>query len=143
MTNHMEEVAKLLGVTLGEEFVVKDENSNQKLLCQIDDKGLKVFVEEYGWNNYSYIELVSLLLGEKSIIKKPFVPKYHEAYWTFDDYGDPWYITNGKNNDKTELAMNIAFGNCFRTREEAEAHQEEIREKVKKVLRGEEEENEE
>ncbi len=110
--NHMADVAKMLGVELGEEFELKDYEYNP---YKITDGGL------IDWQGDEWCNaLTGLLLGEVEIIKKPWKPKEGETYY---------YITKKGNVCETFYSdqyindlFRIRFGNCFRNREEAEAN---------------------
>lgn len=64
----------------------------------------------------------------------PFKPKKHEGYWFIDVYGSLCFTQFS--SLITFNALNRAIGNCFRTKESAEAHKEEIL----KILKGEDDE---
>nr|DAW96901.1 MAG TPA: hypothetical protein [Caudoviricetes sp.] len=64
----------------------------------------------------------------------PFKPKKHEGYWFIDVYGSLCFTQFS--SLITFNALNRAIGNCFRTKESAEAHREEIL----KILKGEDDE---
>lgn len=61
-------------------------------------------------------------------------PKKHEGYWFIDVYGSLCFTQFS--SLITFNALNRAIGNCFRTKELAEAHKEEIL----KILKGEDDE---
>lgn len=109
--NYMAEVAKILGVELGEEFKIN------VLL------GTYVFTHD-GLHEADYgadcsIVLTKLLSGEYVVRRKPWKPKDNEVYYRINDIGnvtiDTW----------DGLDLDIIFyklGNCYRTRDEAEAN---------------------
>lgn len=117
MANHMDEVARMLGVEIGEEFQIKDKRG--KILdakYMISLRGIEVVIdgdwEESGW-------LEALIVGDAEIIKKPWRPYIGEYYW---------YCVSGQ-----EIAHNcytgtilerylIKSGNCYRTETEASKH---------------------
>ena len=124
MANHMKEVAKMLGVKIGEAFV-----------C---DNGFKYMFTEKGvvspphviWGvhmNGDFEEehhvnvLMALLNGVRTIVPKPWKPAYHERYYSIGPGGvlEPgdWM------NDFLDVAL-YKLGNCYRTVEEAEANKE-------------------
>lgn len=119
--NLIPEIAKMLGVELGEEFKVKGDDA---LTYRFDSDGLKL-------THNSGIELapisanvvfVDLVNGKDEIVKLPWKPKEEEHYYTFTSTYKytKWKI--GLNCWHTE-PQNIAFlkaGWVFRTRQEAE-----------------------
>ncbi len=66
--------------------------------------------------------------------KKPFKPADGEEYWRVCVNGEIY--SQGFASDNTFDCLNRTIGNCFRTRESAEAHREEIL----KMLKGENDE---
>lgn len=119
--NLIPEIAKMLGVELGEEFKVKGDDA---LTYRFDSDGLKL-------THNSGIELVpisanvvfvDLVNGKDEIVKLPWKPKEEEHYYTFTSTYKytKWKI--GLNCWHTE-PQNLAFlkaGWVFRTRQEAE-----------------------
>lgn len=119
--NLIPEIAKMLGVELGEEFKVKGDDA---LTYRFDSDGLKL-------THNSGIELapisanvvfVDLVNGKDEIVKLPWKPKEEEHYYTFTSTYKytKWRI--GLNCWHTE-PQNLAFlkaGWVFRTRQEAE-----------------------
>ena len=128
--NYIEEVAKLLGVELGEKFRIKDvgEDCVHDELYMFTTGGLAtdagVYVSPYYLN--------SLLTKERVIIKMPFKPLKGERYWYFDTSryqatADYYYGT------LYDLAF-FKIGNCFRTKEEAETKGKIIIEQIRKEI---------
>ena len=106
--NYMEEVAKMLGVELGEEF--KCTNS-PCVYC----------ITKYGCTcngQYAADSLAMLLDGTLTIEHKPWKPKYGEIYYWVNSFGqvceEQWYI---------DLLDRIFYklGNCYRDISQAEA----------------------
>ena len=110
--NYMPEVAKMLGVKLGEPFMVGD--------CKyyFTEKGLC-------WNNVTDSDencvwtLYYLLNGAFTIKRKPWKPKDDEEYWLVNQCGD---IISLNWIDNFLCITNYKIGNCYRTKEEAEAN---------------------
>lgn len=116
MKNLMPEVAKLLGVEIGEKFMIKDKPGlfwlTQNAL--INDR-----------ENFSR-GITFLVNGEFEIIKLPWKPKKDERYWTVEEdhlLKDIW------DNDMMDYSY-FKLGNCFRTQEEAEANADRIRKEI-------------
>lgn len=123
MKNLMPEVAKLLGVEIGEEFRIK-KYDNRKFKFYKD--GLKIKWDgENDWDINS-TWLMGLVTGEDEIIKLPWKPKKDERYWTVEEdhlLKDIW------DNDMMDYSY-FKLGNCFRTKEEAEANADRIRKEI-------------
>ena len=114
--NLMAEVAKLLGVEIGEKFQIKNKPGLFWLthFALINDR-----------ENFSR-GITFLITGEFEIVKLPWKPKDGENYWTVEEYGllyDSW------DNDMMDYSY-LKLGNCFRTKEEAEANADRIRKEI-------------
>lgn len=116
--NLMKEVAALLGVEIGKEFII--ENADRKETVVLAADGLHV-VQPNNVVGPDHGKLLSKVLqGFYEIKKKPWEPKYKECYYCpcISAKGvnqTPWY------GDTTDYLLK-AFGMVYRTREEAEAH---------------------
>lgn len=119
--NLIPEIAKILGVEIGEEFKVKGDN---ELTYRFTNDGLKL-------THDSGIELaqisanvafVDLMNGKDEIVKLPWKPKNGQGYYTFGtSVGKKWMIWQQLwNNHPVDLAL-LDKGWIYRTREEAEA----------------------
>lgn len=122
--NLIPEIAKLLGVEIGEEFKIKGED---ELIYRLTNDGLKL-------THDSGIELAdvsakvafaALLNGKDEIIKLPWKPKAGEQYYSFGGrfFGDPtvWIVVDVIWQG---LAYDVAMfdkGWIYRTKEEAES----------------------
>ena len=115
MANYMSQIAKMLGVELGERFDINGFNE----FYFLDTDGLYSFNGTYCKCDEYFSKL---LAGELTIKRKPWKPKRGETYWYVEKDGDvlemEWhpcrYMSNHVNRYK--------LGNCYRTREEAEAN---------------------
>lgn len=109
--NYMAEVAKMLGVELGEEFGIYKVNGHYVLF----DDGL-VHIET---GNIVNGTLNALLLGQLTINYRRWKPKFGEEYYSIGVGGvlEPgtWL------NDFIDVAM-YKLGNCYETMKEAEAN---------------------
>lgn len=115
--NYMAEVAKMLGVEIGEEFTVPNKVATLKISAK--DGLMYKFKDEGEWQSGAS-DLQDLLIGEVEIVKLPWKPKNKEGYYYPNVYNqevfyDFWVGTT------TNYAM-YNLGMCYRTREEAEAH---------------------
>lgn len=111
--NYMQDVAKMLGVELGEEFKI----GNFPLLYKFTEQGL-FFKDNEGWN-YAYDSLDDLLIGDVEIVKLPWQPKKGEKYYTpsIDFDRAICYCWDGFPSD---FALK-EVGMVFKTEEECEA----------------------
>ena len=117
--NLIPEIAKLLGVEVGEEFKVKGDD---ELTYTLTDDGLKITfaggieISQVSTNS-AFINLVN---GTDEIIKLPWKPKKGDVYFTFTLMGDKWgthsYWWGGFPDEYALLDK----GWVFRTKEEAE-----------------------
>ena len=107
----MNEVAKLLGVRIGEDFEIDTKEGK----FVFDNKGL------YSMHTkaYSPYILFQLLTGELSIKPQPWKPTLNQTYYTVDEKGgivqDLWW------GDYLDI-MSYRLGNCYATELEAEQH---------------------
>ena len=131
--NLMPEVAKMLGVEMGERF--KIEGSKVYRITQLGLVNDENFI--------CHSKLNSLLCGDVEIIKLPFKPKEGEPYWfwrkfasdengktvwyldAYDDYFEPCY---------TIPTINYMLGNCYRTEAECLADTA-MKERIEKMER--------
>lgn len=107
--NHMNEVAALLGVELDEEFIIEDYGT-----YVLTWKGL---VRKDGI--VQGLILTFLLTGELKIRRKPWKPIKDETYYYVTEEGLTW--EEDWVDDDVDL-MRYKLGNCYRTKEEAEAN---------------------
>lgn len=105
--NQMNEVARMIGVELNEEFMVNGTKFKLTLngLTRNNDETL-----------YCYI-LTSLLTGELELRRKPWKPIKGEIYYYVTEEGLVW--SEDWVDDDIDL-MRYKLGNCYRTKEEAE-----------------------
>lgn len=75
--NYMQDVARMLGVELGEEFKIKDFEPVYKLT----DYGLCVKVDSVEWHEMSGDSFIQLIKGDYEIIKLPWQPKKGDEYY--------------------------------------------------------------
>lgn len=119
MANHMEEVARILGVELGEEFTVRVQD-NQHLDAMITEDGIRALNgPEYFKKYNASVCLHNLLNGTLSVERKHWTPSYNESYYSIGIGGtlEPgtWM------NDFIDVAL-YKLGNCYRTPQEAEVN---------------------
>lgn len=118
--NLIPEIAKLLGVEVGEEFKIKGED---ELTYRFDSYGLKL-THDSGIElaqisaNVAFVDLVN---GKDEIVKLPWKPKKGDAYYTFEVFRGKWVV---RSLWWTGAPCNYALldkGWVFRTKAEAEA----------------------
>ena len=114
---HMKEVAKMLGVEMGERFKIK--NSFFTDTYWFEWWGIAQTIKPNGSNDDL---LNSLLNGNEEIVKLPFKPQKGEKYWVWrkDFYNAKnvfvaqWIFWCGDITDR----MFYMLGNCYRTEQE-------------------------
>ena len=116
--NYMSEVTKMLGVELGEEFYVKE---LPDVKCTFYNDSLYVYPIRDALCSLPSGEHVlgRLLAGTITIKRKPWKPKTDECYYFVDENGTV------HSTDWCDIYEDITFyklGNCYRTKEEAEAN---------------------
>lgn len=120
--NLIPEIAKLLGVELGEEFKVKGEDETTYIFT---DDGLKLIYDGgIGMVEISSdVAFAALVNGKDEIVKLPWKPKKGEKYWGFwySSVNDAWLVLLYTwANNPADFALYKA-GWVYRTRAEAEA----------------------
>lgn len=86
--NLIPEIAKLLGVELGEEFKVK----GREYIFHFVDNGLIAYRTDGSALPYEncLAHFLWLINGEEEIVKIPWKPKKGDVYFTFTLMGDKW-----------------------------------------------------
>lgn len=119
--NYMQDVARMLGVELGEEFKIDGSNLIYKFL----ENGLYFRCIE-GWLPAIY-HFLDLIKGELEIVKLPWQPKEGDKYYCPCLYFK--YVAHSYwENTPSEISLKEA-GLVFRTKEECEAALPELRKK--------------
>ena len=118
--NLIPEIARMLGVEIGEEFKV-DRYEYDGLTCKFAENMLMSRSDLKGaeWG-ITYVILSELLAGDAEIVKIPWKPKKGDAYCTFEIFRDKWVV---RSLWWTGAPCNYALldkGWVFRTKEEAE-----------------------
>ena len=117
--NYMSEVAKMLGVELGERFKINFDiyysNGNNNFDYYLSDDGIKLDREGYGCISNDI--LCNLLYGNYTI--KPWKPQYDGIFYYVDELG---YVYTDVWNDTSDAINYYKLGNCYKTKEEAEKH---------------------
>lgn len=123
--NYMEEIAAMLGVELGERF-------------KIESSGMTYHLSEDGLiasNGHVYSNVLNnIVTGKNAIVKKPWKPKNGDKYWYICADGELVEAAcSYSEGNSYDLAM-LYMGNCFRSREDAEAHRDKILAKYKEAI---------
>lgn len=118
--NYMPEIAKMLGVELGEIFKMTNYNS----LYRFTERGLE-FEGTAGWCLSERIEW--LLTGRNKILKLPWQPKEGDRYY-FPATDFQYSCPETWDNHPIDFALKEA-GMAFKTKEECEAALPELRKK--------------
>ena len=117
--NLIPEIAKMLGVELGEEFKIKGDNRTY----WFDLDGLHS--GEYVVEDEDDAMLHDLLCGEVEIIKLPWKPKKGEYYYTFVLMvvlmGDKWVVRSSRWGGLPNEYALLDKGWVYRSQAEAEA----------------------
>lgn len=118
MANYMAEVAKMLGLKIGEEFCIKE---MPNIKCKMHEDGLYIYCVKDRARSLSRSReiLNSLLTGEVTVERKPWKPSNGDKYWYISSNGSANYYC--WNDDMTDF-LTYKLGNCYRTKEEAEAN---------------------
>lgn len=119
--NYMPEIAKMLGVEVGEKFNV---SSCGQTLYKLTEDGLSCLVCDK-WVEQADFAFMALIKGKYKIIKLPWEPKYGDKYYYPESNFTrvSWYKWA---NDSVDFALKEA-GMIFRTKEECEAALPELR----------------
>lgn len=117
--NLIPEIAKLLGVEVGEEFKVK----GREYIFHFVDNGLIAYRTDGSvlpYENY-LTHFLWLINGEEEIVKIPWKPKKGEDYYTFGGSDGSWRVSQQHwTCHPFDLAL-FEKGWVYRTRAEAEA----------------------
>lgn len=120
--NLIPEIAQMLGVAIGEEFKIKDED---ELTYRFDSDGLKL-THDSGIElaqisaNVAFVDLVN---GKDEIVKLPWKPKQDETFYTFGIHAteNKWVVVSVKWWDNVKNLALYKIGWIYRSQAEAEA----------------------
>lgn len=116
--NLIPEIARMLGVELGEEFKIKGYDG---LIYKLTDNGLKLTTvdgQKTKW--FDHGALSSLLKGKMEIIKLHYRPDYRQMYWTFGLKDGIWVVVPREWEDYPAEILLADKGWTYRSKEEAE-----------------------
>ena len=129
--NYMPEVARMLGVEIGEEFDILVNEA--EMLVHGPYKIIDNAIVDYVGCKTKNL-LYGLLTGEYTLQKRPWRPKVGDAFF--------YVLTNGEIQkyvfeiDNIHTLMLFSFGNCFPTEEAAEAAVPEMMAKFEEIKKG-------
>lgn len=131
--NYMPEVARMLGVEIGEPFDVFDEDGEIKgcgpyrftdeTIVNCDDEGAPIWLLHY------------LLCGKNTLQKRPWRPKEGEGYYYIRSTDGFLSMSTFLSVDSTNLSL-LNMGNCFPSKDAAEAAVPEMLEKFEEIKKG-------
>lgn len=118
--NIIPEIARMLGVELGEEFKIKGYDG---LAYQFVDYGLKLsFQNDIGMTAIpTNVALVNLLNGNDEIIKLPWQPKKGDTFYTFASIPNKWVVRIAWWDQTPNHYALLDKGWVYRSEEEAQA----------------------
>lgn len=116
--NLIPEIARMLGVELGEEFKIKD----YEWTLTITDKGLMAADDssETGWTPANALFVV-LLNGDAEIVKIPWKPKEGDTFYTFASIPNKWVVRIAWWDQTPNHYALLDKGWVFHTEKEAQA----------------------
>lgn len=119
--NLIPEIARMLGVELGEKFKIKGED--ELMTYSFNSDGLQVTYGDgieipYIFTN---LALVALVKGEEEIIKLHYRPDYRQMYWTFGLKNGIWVVVPREWEDYPTEILLADKGWAYRSKKEAKA----------------------
>lgn len=130
--NYMPEVAKMLGLEIGEEFDILYKDGTATELGPF--KFTNETILDCDGDELQCWRLCCLLTGDYTIQKRPWRPKVGGAFF--------YVLTNGEIQkyvfeiDNIHTLMLFSFGNCFPTKKAAKAAVPEMLEKFEEIKKG-------
>ena len=131
--NYYKQFAEMLGLELGQEFVLIDADGNRKNkdTYKITEDGLLYKSPPFiSWSINSLGTIGSLLNGDVKAVPKPWKPKKGDEYWRCSSKCG--FVSSTIWLDDVIDICGWKSGNCFRTKEEAETKGKEIMEQLQK-----------
>lgn len=115
----MAEVARLLGVELDEEFQIC---GNGEATVKLTKDGLKIMtILGKLIDNANEVCLSKILIGQYTIKRKPWKPKYGDHYWAVSaDLTEHFHFIRWEGSPSDY--SNYKLGNCYATMEAAKAN---------------------
>ena len=131
--NYWKQFAEMLGLELEQEFVLIDADGKRKneLTYKITEHGLLCkSLKVNDWLTVSLITFRKIMNGDYKVVTNPWEPKKGEKYWYYSDTCKLAICVYWEDTSR-DLSF-WKLGNCFKTREEAEAKGKDIMEQIRK-----------
>ena len=131
--NYWKQFAEMLGLELGQEFELTYDDGKRKdeYTYKIIEDGLyRKEANSIALYAEPSVTLDCILNGDYKVVSKPWKPKKGEKYWYYSDTCKLAICVYWE-----DTARDLSFwklGNCFKTREEADAKGKEIIEQIRK-----------
>ena len=118
MANHIAEVAKMLGVKIGETFKLTDDTHGDyhQYYQFTDKKGFETSLDGVKWKTAAAEVLKDILMGDIRIVKLPWKPKMYEKYYipSIFDWDFYKYMTKIFTNEGLFLKLRKKLLKCPR-----------------------------
>lgn len=122
------ELAKMFGLELEEEFKIE---SDKDMFRFVEDD-LQYYNKQYKeWTGCSLESIVRVFDGDDEIIKIPFKPTYGDEYWCVCQGTESIRPIQFTWTNYLGDFERYALGNCFKTKKEAELHEDEVLKRIK------------
>lgn len=130
--NYYKKIAEMLGVELEEEFKLKPSWLEKPWNClyRFSKDGLENNYSELSWVKCEKGVIDNILIGQTEVIKIPWKPKEGKEYWYYSEAWKQGISTKWESEIQDLIFWKV--GNCFRTKEEADAKGKEIIKQIQK-----------
>ena len=128
---YYKQFAEMLGLELGQEFILTDVDGNRKnkYTYKFTEDGVVYKSPTFiNWSINSLGTIGSILDGDVKAVPKPWKPERGEGYWYYSDKFKQNMTSKWGYGNYDLIFWKV--GNCFRTEEEAETKGKEIMEKL-------------
>ena len=118
--NLIPEIARMLGVELGEEFQIKEYGER---IYRFANSGLQLIYDNgvQNLNTTTNMALSGLLSGDFEIVKLPWKPEFDDNYYTFKLVRGKWSVCVGWWENEPHCYALLDKGWIYRTKAEAQA----------------------
>lgn len=131
--NYWKQFAEMLGLELGEEFVITDSYGERK-----DEDTYKIEEDGFYYKNKQSEDWIAepsttvnkLISGDYKAVPKPWKPKKGDEYWRCSSMRG--FVSSAIWLDDVIDLCGWKSGNCFKTREEAQSKGKDIMEQIQK-----------
>lgn len=131
---YYKQFAEILGLELGQEFVLTDVDGNRKdkYTYKITEDGLLYKSPTFNWSISSLGTIGKLLDGDAKALPKPWKPEKGDIYFYYAKVKAFEQAVSERWTDGTYDLLLWKSGNCFKTEEEAATKGKEIMEQIQK-----------